>query len=217
MRKRLTLIALAALLTAPSAFAQTGVKRHEVEVSIAGNYPLFQISGPYSGSERDHIVPYQNCFMFEATVAYRNNLPDIPLALGAEVQFGATARNTGGKYAVSDGSGRYMNYGAGWRTLAASFTVEYDFLRGRKVSPFVGLGAGIGLCQSPLDEGKDMAPIWLRLYPVAPCVTPRVGVEFFNGLRLTLRCLITRKEYSSVSLGIGYAFGGKPVRRSEDF
>lgn len=183
------IIAASLLLTATVRLSgQIPVKRNEVEISLAANYPMFTIA------------ELKNGFLFEASVAYRNNLPDVPVALGGELVYGAVQRGWGG---------------SGWPSLTAAFTAEYDWLRGRNVSPFAGLGVGIGLCSSSRDTEYDFPKIWAAIYPFAPVVSPRIGVEFWNGLRITLKCQITRKEYSSVSLGIGYAFGGGRIRNSD--
>ena len=184
------LIIAAALFVSMTATlsAQIPVKRHEVEVALDANYPLFSMPG------------LRNGFFGEFRIAYRNNLPDIPVALGGEVVYGAVQRGWGD---------------TGWPSLTAAFTAEYDWLRGRNVSPFAGLGIGIGMCSSSRDTEYDFPKIWAAIYPFAPVISPRIGVEFWNGLRITLKCQITRKEYSSVSLGIGYAFGGGRIKRND--
>lgn len=187
--RHLTYILLCVLFMLSSSMigvAQTQIKRNEVEISLAANYPLFAISG------------LKNGFLFEGRLAYRNNLPSIPVALGGELVYGAVQRGLGN---------------TGWPSLTAAFTAEYDWLRGTNISPFAGLGVGIGLCSSTRDMDYEVPLIWMKIYPFTPVISPRVGVEFWNGLRITLKCQITRKEYSSVSLGLGYAFGGGRVKK----
>ena len=70
---------------------------------------------------------------------------------------------------------------------------DYNFHRGRKVSYFVG--AGVGATFYNADTTKL-------------CVMPRVGVEFFNRMRLTMAYMAGPNAKNTLNLTLGVAIGG---------
>lgn len=76
--------------------------------------------------------------------------------------------------------------------------VDYNFRRGRKVSYFVG--SGIGMMNSKINNDNTYSSI---------SIVPRIGMEFFNHLRLTLDYRWNpRGEYNYTGLSVGVVFGG---------
>ena len=70
---------------------------------------------------------------------------------------------------------------------------DYNFHRGRKVSYFVG--AGVGATFYNVDTTKL-------------CVMPRVGMEFFNRMRLTMAYMAGPNSKNTLNLTLGVAIGG---------
>ena len=70
---------------------------------------------------------------------------------------------------------------------------DYNFHRGRKVSYFVG--AGVGATFYDADTTKL-------------CIMPRVGMEFFNHLRLTMAYMAGTNAKNTLNLTLGVAIGG---------
>ena len=70
---------------------------------------------------------------------------------------------------------------------------DYNFHRGRKVSYFVG--AGVGATFYNADTTKL-------------CVMPRVGMEFFNRMRLTMAYMAGPNAKNTLNLTLGVAIGG---------
>lgn len=70
---------------------------------------------------------------------------------------------------------------------------DYNFRRGSKVSYFVG--AGVGATIYDADATKL-------------CFMPRVGMEFFNRLRLTMAYMVGPEAKNTLNLTLGVAIGG---------
>ena len=74
---------------------------------------------------------------------------------------------------------------------------DYNFHRGKRISYFVGGGAGISICEIERNTRGSFA------------LMPRVGVEFFNHLRLTLNYKYNQRGvYHYLGLSIGGVIGG---------
>jgi hypothetical protein len=117
----------------------------------------------------------------------RYNFKKVPVDVGVELYLGVALRD----YKGDDQSNRIASI---------SVTSDYYFNRGAKVSQFAGLGLGIAQCE--VVEGPYGVDGTHFLF------TPRVGVEMFHHLRLTLDARIAKKGYSTIGLSIGYALGG---------
>lgn len=70
---------------------------------------------------------------------------------------------------------------------------DYNFRRGNKVSYFVG--AGVGATFYNVDTTKLS-------------FMPRVGVEFFNRMRLTMAYMVGPKAKNTLNMTLGVAIGG---------
>ena len=95
------------------------------------------------------------------------NLRHLPIDIGAELYIGLLA--------VSD----------------------YNFSRGSKFSPFIGVGMGVGRCEVVIGDKEKHTRF---------CVAPRFGFLAFHHLRFTLDAHITKKTYSHVGASVGYSF-----------
>ena len=97
-----------------------------------------------------------------------------------------------------------------WNLLAVA---DYNYRRGRRVSLFGGLGVGYASIESSAPIMFDNTqPNWGGFSDGGQrgsfCVMPRIGVEFFNHLRLTLDYKWQEKANRHFSLTLGGVFGG---------
>jgi len=173
---RTFILTLPLLLASSSASAQEylEVKPFELEVKAGATYPIDK----QVGSRRPGLG---------LGIEARWNLRELPLDLGFEIGLSTAVSTLDG----SDNSNRIYS----WTAVA-----DYNFMRGHKASPFVGLGLGCADCDVP--EG------WYSRQGTRLMVMPRAGVELFRHLRLTVDARIAMKGYNTVGLTVGYAFGG---------
>lgn len=176
--KRIYLFTLGSLFmiagTKMSAQDVTPVKPFEFEISIGGTYAIDK----YVGEKL--IGP---AFALEG----RYNFPQNPMDLGLEIYGGSTAR----KYEDSNLSNRI---------LSISLYSDYNFRRGKKFSPFFGIGVGMASCKVVQGYyGNDA---------LKAIFTPRLGLEILNHLRITAYSKLGYKGYNNFGVSVGYVFGG---------
>ena len=134
-------------------------------------------------------------------IELRYNLRRQPIDVGVQVSGAIFHRE-------SDMAGRLKF--RGWNLLAVS---DYNYRRGRRVSLFGGLGLGYAsIINSAPITFDNTQPHWGRISTGDKtgsfCVMPRIGVEFFNHLRLTLDYKWQEKANCHFSLTLGGVFGG---------
>ena len=83
------------------------------------------------------------------------------------------------------------------RTISLLAVSDYNFSRGSKFSPFIGVGMGVGRCEVVIGDNEKHTRF---------CVAPRLGFLAFHHLRFTLDAHITKKTYSHVGASVGYSF-----------
>lgn len=150
------------------------VKPFEVEISIGGTYGIDKYVG------ENQVGP---AFAIEG----RYNFPQNPMDLGLEIYGGSTTR----KYEDSNLSNRI---------LSLTTYSDYNFMRGKKFSPFIGAGVGIASCKVVQGYyGSDA---------VKAIFTPRIGIEMFNHFRITAYSKLGYRGYNNWGISVGYAFGG---------
>ena len=154
------------------------IKTFEYELKVGATYPTQK----FIGSKR--LGP-------QLGMEARWNLKRLPMDVGAELYVGSAVRESPEGWDMSN------------RTAALSAVVDYNFNRGRAVSPFVGAGISL-LSQYDVIEGSYGDERGKML----GCVTPRVGVELWRHLRITIEHRFCIDGYSTVGLSIGYVFGG---------
>lgn len=164
------------MITGAKASAQkiNSVKPFEVEISVGGTYGI----GKYVG---------ENQFGPAFAIEGRYNFPQTPMDLGLEIYGGSTTR----KYEDSNLSNRI---------LSLTTYSDYNFMRGKKFSPFIGVGVGIASCKVVQGYyGNDA---------VKAVFTPRIGIEIFNHFRVTAYSKLGYRGYNNWGISVGYAFGG---------
>lgn len=175
-----------------SASAQRQVRSFEFEPSLGLCMPLYGGGQNYHGKEG-------LSFGLES----RYNFESAPVSVGCELNIVAAVRSRNSSAGNSTASS--------CRTASLSVTSDYYFNRGGKVSPFVGAGVGLAMRESVIsDSGYDYAG--MRGYPFGGVFTPRIGVELWNHLRVTVDARLTHRDYNVIGFRIGYAFGGGNVR-----
>jgi hypothetical protein len=98
------------------------------------------------------------------------------------------------------------------RTISLTVFGDYNWNRGLNYSPFIGFGVGYNKYEI-VDSG------W---YPYKYDDTnvegvgaiPRIGMEFFRHIRVTLTGHLGKKLYNTIGLTVGYAFGGGKRNKS---
>lgn len=154
--------------------ANTPLKSFEFELSLGGTYGIDKYVG------KKQIGP---AFALEG----RYNFSQSPMDLGLELYGGSTVRN-------------YIDSNLSNRILSLSVYSDYNFRRGKTISPFIGFGAGLSSCKVVQGYyGND---------GVKMIFTPRIGIEIFNHFRITAYSKLGYKGYNNCGVSVGYAFGG---------
>ncbi|MDO5571145.1 MAG: hypothetical protein Q4F97_06725 [Bacteroidales bacterium] len=136
----------------------------------------------------------------------RYNLRELPIDLGFQINITSAVHETPIHLENSEGNsswGEYYYAEQSNRTLGLALIGDWNFRQGRRVNPFIG--AGVGWASHDLlndcvyyDGDGEAKPLFI----------PRVGVEFFRHLRITLASNISRKGYNNLQLTVGLVFGG---------
>lgn len=150
------------------------VKSFEFEIKAGTTYPLEKQVG------NKKLGP-------DIGLEARWNLNNIPLDLGVEMNISTAVSGLHG----DDNSNRMFS-------LAA--VMDYNFYRGQKASPFVGVGIGKANC--------DVTTGWYDREGTRFMLMPRVGLELFHHVRFTFDTRIAMKKYNTVGFTVGYVFGG---------
>lgn len=171
--KKYLLIVIALLGLMTEAWGQK-VKPFEVELSVGTTYGLES----YAGHRR--LGP---AFALEG----RYNVSFLPIDFGAEFYMGSTVRHP----AEGDLACRITSF---------SLLGDYNFMRGKSVSPFVGMGLGVAGCKEMQGSYGDEGTRFL--------FTARAGVELIRHWRVTAYSRACMEGYNNFGLSVGYVFGG---------
>lgn len=103
------------------------------------------------------------------------------------------------------------------RLKSKSFNVmavaDYNFFRGRTISLFAGVGVGLGVLEMSYPISiKESNAHWAG-YSTGegknkPCFSPRIGVELFNHLRLSVHYVVEERANNHIGFSIGGVIGG---------
>lgn len=190
MKWKLTLITLVCFCTICSAQNRKAERTSSSEFEIA--------MGVMSGLKDDYgaYPRIGGQFLFE----YRYNIPGNNLSFGTQWSIGYFKRVDYDNDLVSriSNKGSMINY------------LDYNFRLKDNVSIFAGLGVGLALINYEYPEWvADDIYEQRYLFTRSAVVTPRVGVELFKRLRLTIDYRLMRKDYSYFSINLGFTIGGK--------
>ena len=116
-----------------------------------------------------------------SSVELRYNLRSVPMDVGVM----SMQDIRGGDCELCNGS---------WENNLSFLAVtDYNFRRGKRVSYFAGVGVGAAFYNA--DTTKL-------------CFMPRVGMEFFNRMRLTMAYMVGPNAKNTLNLTLGVAIGG---------
>lgn len=180
MKKSPLLVALCGLALCLPAHGQSFWRNCEIEAGPSVMAASASLGGKFEPSW---------CLFAEA----RYNFPRVPLDAG--IRFGLGALNRAWTDAGADVTYHYKSLQA---------VADYQFCRGKNVAPFVGMGIG-------WVHHKDDR--WLpaghtTLYSNGVWFTPRIGVELFRVVRLTVGWNVAERPYRSLECGLGLVLGG---------
>ena len=98
-----------------------------------------------------------------------------------------------------------------WNVMAVT---DYNFMRGRTISIFLGAGVGLGYMNMTMPVKISASDIQARYITgddaLRLCAMPRVGFEFFNHLRLTVSYTVQEVANNHLSVAISGVLGGGP-------
>lgn len=182
------------LSTATAAWSQTSfanrqtqpVKHFEAELFAGPTYPI------------GHLGDLDNRFLAGFGLEMRYNFDQKPFDLGFQLGLTTNMRHVAG----TDYDDEQTN-----RVLQLALVSDWNFAQGRKVNPYAGLGLGVGH-RDIVNE--DYYPAGDGTWTLI--AMPRVGVELFRHLRLTLSSNIAGKGYNNVQLSLGVVIGGRPKK-----
>ena len=183
--KRVVLFLTMALFSVSLLHAQEESKREvqSVEVEVAGE----------AGVALNKLGYYKNEWVRAVRAEVRYNFPsgDFDIGLGARVmRVDRLLANSSGK----DAFPAYQLFGVG----------DYNLKMRHNITMFFGVAAGASCWAQKSAYSISVVPDkW------APYVGPRVGVEAWNRLRVTLSINMGNKEIAFAGIGVGYAIGGK--------
>ncbi len=178
--KKTILFALAMLICMTS-YAQKTEENKESKDGKYGKFDMeigFQSSILTSRSPGDSYTVYPFFFLES-----RWQLKQQPINVGLSVSASQIVRHYEG---FSDKT---------FRTIPIMAIADYQFGRGKKVNPYVGLGVGISLNQNDYDPFKTYF-----------AATPRIGVRFFKFMNLQVGYLLTLRDYSRMYVNLGFYF-----------
>ena len=165
-------------------YAQNDVKRFEFEVSVGATISL----GHYVAD--NGIGP-------AIALEPRYNFDHSPFDIGWEIYLGTAMRHYNRKETSN-------------RTFSTMCFGDYNFNRGKNISPFLGLGIGTAQCDE--IEGSDEINSYGSNQHFI--ISPRIGVELDRHLRITGYAKFSQKWYNLAGISIGYAFGGGKVKNT---
>lgn len=131
----------------------------------------------------------------------RYNMQRVPLDIG--VQAGGTIFH---RESVNAGQLKFRT----WNVMAVS---DYNFRRCKKISLFAGIGLGYASLDNsaPItfdDSQSNWGGFSTGTRMGSLCFMPRIGVELFHHLRVTLDYKLQEKANRHFGLSLGVVFGG---------
>ncbi len=132
---------------------------------------------------------------WDAGVELMYNFKHKPWAVGPTIRMISIERENVG---LPDMSVFIRNFG-----LQLGVAGEYNFNRGYALNPYVGASTGMVFIADQMDE--DNPDGYMR-----PFIRPHVGLEIVNRFRFEAALLVTERYSTSLSLTLGFRFGGGP-------
>jgi len=99
------------------------------------------------------------------------------------------------------------------RSTTLQLVGDWNFRRGSNVAPFIGIGigylGGTNDCDYPFESTTPDKLSSVRSF----VATPRVGIEFFNRMRLTASYAISHSNYCNFRISLGICIGGGRINK----
>ena len=198
MKKLIVLIFALCLLNCPTLYSQNRVRAIEGGLFVGLNLPSSKC-----GFESAELGP-------DIGLELRYNFKKQPIDVG--LQYTMSMVNRG--FTCGDGHPDSERC----KSINLLALADYNINRGDKVSFFCGVG--VGFAGFELSAPSDVVPSIYHLTnrtfvgkkSASFCFMPRVGVEFFNRLRLSVEYKIEEKANSNIAFNIGFAFGGGKIK-----
>jgi len=86
--------------------------------------------------------------------------------------------------------------------------VDYNFRKWKRMSLFGGFGIGFAFVDNGYDTTIPGSQDDFTVLDRSFLLSPRIGVEFFNRVRLTIDYKMLSKEYAYFGASVGFVFGG---------
>jgi len=173
--KKIT-IALLALIVSLPLYAQRKEQGYgKFDFEIGFDVPL---AAPQVEDYNNRLIPF---LYFEG----RWQLDRQPIDIGFHVGVSSIQRRYKG-----------MNEG-NYRAMPLLLIADWQFGRGKRFNPYVGMGAGVSL--------NDILPSTYK-GTTSFALNPRVGVRCFKFMDVSAGWLITRREYSRLYANLGFYF-----------
>lgn len=127
----------------------------------------------------------------------RYNVAGTPWDFGIQLSVATAVRKFNHPYPGYDDEYDQSN-----RSVNLMAVGDYNLRQGQKINPFAGLGFGVSFNDVVSDKIYNTSG-------TSAVVMPRIGVEFFKCLRITVAPIINRKGYNTCMFTLGYTFGGR--------
>ena len=190
MIKRITTLIIATVCCSVAFAQKVEVRRLEGEVGIGG------VNGVNS-------LSMDNCSVGPKLYAeLRYNFRALPIDAGVQVSGSFFHRDTEGQ---------------AQRLKSKSYNVmavaDYNFRRGKSLSFFAGVGIGVGVLEMSAPIAIQTPSAQWGGYSTGEgkeklCVSPRVGVELFNHLRLSFFYMAEERANNHIGISLGGVLGG---------
>ena len=93
-----------------------------------------------------------------------------------------------------------------YRFKSLTTYIDYNYRKWDNIVPFAGVGVGFSNVDLEVDYAAPAANDVSNTN--SACLNPRIGVEIYDRVRLTLDWKIMHKHFSQVGLSLGFVFGG---------
>jgi len=129
----------------------------------------------------------------------RLNMKESPIDAGLRFAIGSFDRK---------GTSSYL-YDHILRHKTLTTFADYNYRKLKSVSLFGGLGIGLFFVDNEYKSTVESGPAYhSTLICRSAVLSPRIGVEFFNRVRLTAEYKLMKKEYATFGINLGFVFGG---------
>ena len=163
------------------------IQRFEGEANIGLTFPL----GNYHNGEK-LVGP-------EFGLELRYNIPQTPWDCGVLLNASTAVY----KYEETPKTEWYWEQSN--RSVNVILLGNYNFKQGTKLNPYIGVGLGLSFYES-INE------VLYKCSGTAFVFRPRIGIELFRHLRISMFSTINRTGYHNLGISIGAVIGGRPKK-----